>query len=1115
MAVKTQLANDAAWLHGLSMDIFRRLHVAVALSPDNLNRDSKTGLLFIVAMIFALAGSSCALEDGPLTIQVEHSVVQVNTTLQLNCTFTNPGRAATNATDITWTRDGEPITKANTRVEVVGSSQLILDRVQFDDSGVYACRLDDGSLPSTVTIQVGLPPAKITDLRCYSRNFMTAHCSWTNGPDTNLPTSHQLLWKEYCYDDVFMPCNMTVCDLRDLDSACFTVNSSNALDHTKSDQIPFKRDEIVLNPPRLTAVTAKSESALLIKWQPPVDYGDYPTAVQNHLNYQLRCEYKDSNSSWQKCSPATTVAEVCKFCSIKNLIHPSYDLGSLSQPYGLYRISLRGKAPSAKHWSDWSNIKLGRTSEAAPLSGVSLGLTCIAVNKTATAVERDVQLFWQPLPEYKMNGLVLYYVINVNGSLFNATGNSSSHLERGLNPYEYYQISIVGFNSVGATDEDTCEVHPMPAVVESSTPVVAGIIVATLLFIVCIIVLVYAWQRVKKSMVHIPDIRLPNYIQTDNLYTYGGPHRGPIREKESYDELINSTLFVDLTPESDSCDPCCNGVMTNGFVIDKGLSKEPILEPLENRRKHPLLSARRTNSLVNENYSLAPTEQEALLSDDPFLPEVEPDKCEEPSGDYSHHYGGWKDSALSIRSGGSYMHLREEDAASYSNMTDGGLTPISEDGQRVGKDRLGDAQETRPESLPQDGANRPDLEQLPRDVSECPYTVMGIGNVKGGSGNLSQHPGFPENDGHGSSYIDMKRKESQELRDQPRQNLPGSQHDPKSLSDSHPCAVDDKSLEAAQDDPCNTLGNYVQQGLFLSPSPKLPSSRSGSPRPNPSGRTTPRLLESCSPTQPRGDTDPTENPVQGLPGHSRLLSPPNQSVEAPSSLDSPDSSQDDIQPYVLNTCVLSGSAEPLLANPLPDAASPQPVCESHPSQDSDCSSSVSLSNGDSLSESTPLMLNDSDVSERSSPSDEEGRANQAAVAGGEPGTGSSTANGEGGYITVGQLPPPASASAANGDKCANPTVDDGPYVTPDQLQSLTKASSAADSGTGDTSCNGEIDSEMGSYVSPDEVAKWAVPKAANTKCNGLKNDASHDTNSDYVTEAQLREMIKSSTKDAP
>ncbi|XP_022101618.1 uncharacterized protein LOC110985129 [Acanthaster planci] len=1140
----TTEASEAVRPVGLKwMDFCKKLGVGVPVSGRG---GEPAGRLFTVAVICAVAGLSFAIDNSTLVIQAERVVVRVNSTIRLNCSLAQSGQQ-TEAVNIAWTRDGQPVPNAQIEMSGPATSQFVLKSVQFEDSGIYGCRVDDLAPPPTVKIQVGLPPPVITDLHCFSTNFRNVFCEWSNGPKTNLKTEHTLYWIDS--EDKRTRCNLTVGCIFE-HSAHLRVKSSNALNVTWSLSEQFIPEWMtVTNPPRLQKVSGISNSSLLVQWRPPLDYAQYPPNEQSKLEYQVFCELEDPEVGWRDCSPDG--AKIVEVSRKMNKTHPSYVLEHLPQPYGLYRIKLRMRdycttieycKDDWRRWSNFSNIKEAHTKEAAPSPNVRLQLSCNFSSSDAS--KRDIQLTWKPPTVYEMNGLVQFYTISINATVFNTSDlptNLSSYVERGLDPYEAYRISIMAHNSVGATHEESCEV-PASSPVDGSTLKVVGIILATGMIFLFLIISLVAWQRFKKSMVKIPDIRLPNSIQADNLYMFGGPRRPPPREKESYDDLNNSTLIVDLTPDSENSAPCCNGIEAKGFVIDKDLAKEPIPEPPESSDKHPLLSARRTNSLVNENYSLAPTEQEALLASDPFLP----DPVADPAGDYPHHYGGWKDSALSIRSGGSYTHLREEDG--YIIMADGGLTPISEDCRRDWMDKVGDAPETRPSPAPLEGCDGQEPGMLPQGDFSSPYTLMARATPS-----TAQQVSHPTSTGTG--YSSKGRNDSQEARLQPcRQNAPVGGCSP--LDGGEPvvdsllrCAVDEEPPGAAQEDAGSNLGSYVKQASLppLSTSPKPPSSLPGSSGPSPSIRATPSLSEICSGRKTTDSADCSTNAEDSVPGSLLIPSQLNQKA-------GPGSSASPQQPNIPNAHLSSGSVDASPGSPCRGVASQWPAVESSPSSESDERSPVLLSNsdlpgeptpllpsnGDSQGELTPLVMNDSDTSGHSSQSDEEGCPTYA-IAGFKPSAGSLQANKEGGYVTMDQPLLPIVGRAANGgirddeDGVTDPTKHSHAYVTPDQLATLTAPTdAAAPVALGSSSHNGK-DLSIGNNVIPDEMAEAAVAIAQKAMCNGVNHDVADpkpsdntpqhavgttsappaDQNGGYLTEAQIRGMMKNSKDDSP
>ncbi|XP_022111560.1 uncharacterized protein LOC110990765 [Acanthaster planci] len=203
-------------------------------------------------------------------------------------------------------------------------------------------------------------------------------------------------------------------------------------------------------------------------------------------------------------------------------------------------------------------------------------------------------------------------------------------------------------------------------------PISVGLVVGVCsAFLMAVVLVVIIFCRIKKSIRKFPAIRPPSLLRAENDYLSENRNHIMVREPEEFDDLIPCQLFVDLGPkEKDMVDI---DIITDGFDIgDKPRGTVDLQNDVTNFDDHPLLS-----------FKGDPMLSDAPLASEPLLPS--PRREEDPSSGEEYN-GAGPSSPVSVGSGGSYLHIRDDDELTYSCMTKDGLSPVQKEdieGQRV------------------------------------------------------------------------------------------------------------------------------------------------------------------------------------------------------------------------------------------------------------------------------------------------------------------------------------------------------------------------------------------------------------------------------------------------
>ncbi|XP_072215922.1 interleukin-6 receptor subunit beta isoform X1 [Excalfactoria chinensis] len=325
--------------------------------------------------------------------------------------------------------------------------------VTFNDTSSLASPLTcnvlaDGQIEQNIygiSVTVGLPPEKPENLSCIvnqvSKLTYPMKCTWNPGRPTFLDTHFRLKyrWSRESFPDCiprYLNNSCTISDVQFFVNLEVWVEAANALGKAESDRLVFDPIEIVkpLPPHNLSVNSGILPTVLKLSWENRI------SAAVMKLKFNIRYRIS-SDTNWMQVPPEDTASPRTSF-SIQGL-----------RPYTEYVFSIRCmKEDGVGFWSDWSEEKVGVTTEDKPSKGPAIWRT---IDASPSPAFWTVRLMWKALEPFEANGVILQYEVTVRAKpplshppwRYNVTTTSLTlKLPNGT-----YEVTLIAHNRVGAS----------------------------------------------------------------------------------------------------------------------------------------------------------------------------------------------------------------------------------------------------------------------------------------------------------------------------------------------------------------------------------------------------------------------------------------------------------------------------------------------------------------------------------------------------------------------------------------------------------------------------------------------------------------------------------------
>lgn len=389
-------------------------------------------------------------------------VVEEGGTLVLNCTLTERYNETRNASWLAFKHKGVRYRSEYVSVLSDDTAQLRLPNATLELYGHFVCyMLPNRSLGigASQDVNVVKRPMKPVLQDCRVHNWEWLECSWSPSKkeqDTysHSPTSKsEVFWhiqgseSNVCHNmsegnSFKLRRNDTsrnfgagrgLCEFQMGQSYCFKVEVTNVLSKpVRSDEVCFNTSDIVWpDPPRIVSCSLSDDGKSIVnQWNPPSSSFNYDPL---QLTYSL-----DYKSDWDQINTSKT-----ELNAVSSVTLPG-------NPYTSYTVWLRVKTLSSGFWSNVTTFRF-HTPERAPYQQPVLHPRGFSVFSKDGA-NRNVIIYWQPVPKERFNGNGFHYIASVNSSAIWETLNNQkteeAFLEMQLKP-ETTDVRIIAQNDVG------------------------------------------------------------------------------------------------------------------------------------------------------------------------------------------------------------------------------------------------------------------------------------------------------------------------------------------------------------------------------------------------------------------------------------------------------------------------------------------------------------------------------------------------------------------------------------------------------------------------------------------------------------------------------------------
>ncbi|XP_042297978.1 cytokine receptor-like factor 1 isoform X2 [Sceloporus undulatus] len=328
----------------------------------------------------------------PAVISPQDPSLLIGSTLTVNCSVSADSNLK--AEDLYWTLNGRRLLVETYRVLGPGTLSVTLSNLngsqQQSGDNLVCHSKEGGSILAGTCLYVGLPPAKPTNISCWSKNLKDLTCRWAPGTEgetylhTNYTLKYKLRW--YGRDNTcqnYHTAGPYSCHIPK-DLALFTpyeiwVEASNRLGVAISEVVMLDIvDVVTTDPPSDVHVSRVGdlEDQLSVRWSAPPALKDFLFQAKYQIQYRV-----EDSTEWKVVDNVSNQTS-CRLAGLRP--GTVYFVQVRCNPFGIYGSKKAGI------WSSWSNP----TAASTPRSGRTQGVCEPKSGEHNNTLRRELKQFF-------------------------------------------------------------------------------------------------------------------------------------------------------------------------------------------------------------------------------------------------------------------------------------------------------------------------------------------------------------------------------------------------------------------------------------------------------------------------------------------------------------------------------------------------------------------------------------------------------------------------------------------------------------------------------------------------------------------------------------------------
>lgn len=338
-------------------------------------------------------------------INTSSSVVRLGSPVTATCVISEDCPLVTGqSAQIEWRLGGELILSSPAVNVSNDVSRIVIPSFNHTRAALWCCIQNDSQILAGVEIRAGNPPEMPQNLSCQTNltSPITLRCRWDPRlQDSHLPTKYTLhtelrdLNQNHTYE---LPPDVHHYVIPRTDFGLYSdmmiyVKAENDLGEATSSILLEPVSAAKFDQPSITDMVPTRFGCLELKWRLPLDQ---EWICHNPLNLEVRLKTADSDQWSNPPIPVIKVKE-CRAVPRCHLLHGTQYLAQIRVRY------------KQSPWSEWSSSKSRVTLETAPTGHLD---SLIKVSRNPTSKNLDIELFWKPSKQFRVNGQNLSYVVS-------------------------------------------------------------------------------------------------------------------------------------------------------------------------------------------------------------------------------------------------------------------------------------------------------------------------------------------------------------------------------------------------------------------------------------------------------------------------------------------------------------------------------------------------------------------------------------------------------------------------------------------------------------------------------------------------------------------------------
>lgn len=382
--------------------------------------------------------------------------------LEIFCVL-DPNVSKYNSSTLTFSGYGKEISKEHITIINSTTIRLYIEKPKRN-SGLFTCKQkikNDTKAVCLNKVSIGVKPEEVSNFSCLSHNWRDILCSWIP-PYNEVRTTYSLMFavsgsRAHCPHDQALTPNSCYWNSttnptyrQPFHQYKFNLTGSNSLGNKSWIYIVPFYSVVIPDKPRNLTYNSTTVDSISIQWYIPYGLENFPPGLIHKVQFKTKYD-----EDWQDVDTSSLCVK-----SKQGVCSDLFELTLTNLKYAntIYNISVRSRTGSKDEWHPirWSEPAYitPSTKATTPFSPPLTTIGSFEIVSTKGRDFRDVNIYWQELPEYMENGNDFKYkilTVEENGVVVNISPYSVTKYCASFKnlTYNHYRFTVVSWNRLG------------------------------------------------------------------------------------------------------------------------------------------------------------------------------------------------------------------------------------------------------------------------------------------------------------------------------------------------------------------------------------------------------------------------------------------------------------------------------------------------------------------------------------------------------------------------------------------------------------------------------------------------------------------------------------------